>query len=107
MAASENSATEHDRLREAIGEIKTDAKETRTAVHHLGDTMRDLREAVLGWKGEVELRLAAVVARLDVIEREHNTIKSTKTERVSVVLNAVGVALVLWVLYKVTGIKAP
>jgi len=114
MPASEHTPSEHDRLREAIDEIKDDAKETRSAVSRLGDTMRDLREAVLGWKGEVELRFADVVARLKVLEEwqrdknaEHKSLTSSKVERANAVMNAVLIAVALWLVYKVTGIKAP
>jgi hypothetical protein len=107
MPASDHSATEHDRLREAIGDIKDDAKETRDSVRSLGRTMSDLKDVIMGWKGEVELRLADVVARLKVLEEWHTTAKSSKTERVNAALNAVTIALVLWLLYKVTGIKTP
>jgi hypothetical protein len=107
MAASENSATEHDRLREAITDIKAEAHETRDAVRGLGKTMGDLREVILGWKGDVEARLVGITMRLESLEKSAGGREKSITDRVNVVLNALAVALVLWTLYKVTGIKAP
>ncbi len=111
MALSENSAHEHERQREAIGEIKAEMKEMRTAFSALGakvgDSVRDLGEKVLGWKGSIELTLAEMKARLEVVEKAHASREKTWAERVNVALNAVLVALVLWTLYKVTGIKTP
>jgi len=105
--ASENSAFEHERLKEAITDIKDDAKETREAVRGLGKTMGDLKEVILGWKGDVEARLVAFNLRLLALEDKAKSNEKTIAERVNVAMNAVLVALVLYVLYRVTGIKTP
>ncbi len=107
MDAPDRSATEHDRLREAISDIREDGKDTRAAVSKIGDSMRDLREVVIGWKGDVELRLAGFFARLKILEDEHAEHKKNRTDRANLVLNTVLIVLVGWVLYRTTGIKAP
>ncbi len=118
MALSEASANEFDRTRaefkDVIGEIKDDAKETRLDVGALRGGFSDLKETIIGWKGEVEARLVGYALRLEALEKSQGEMKAHqdkslagRTERVNVVLNAVLVALVLFVLYKVTGIKAP
>lgn len=107
MAASEHSANEHDRLREAIDDIKDSAKETRTDVGALRGGFSDLRGAILGWKGEVEAKLVGYAIRIEALEKVRDKGEKNIADRVNVALNGVLTVLVLWTLYKVTGIKAP
>jgi len=109
--ASENSAFEHERLKEAINDIKDDAKETRESVRSFGrdfaQALGDLKEALLGWKADVEARLAGYSLRIAELEEKAKSREKTIAERANVAMNAILVALVLYVLYKVTGIKTP
>lgn len=107
MPASEHSANEHDRLREAIDDIKDDAKETRLDVGALRGGFSDLKETIIGWKGEVEAKLVGYALRIEALERVRDKGEKNITDRVNVALNGVLTVLVLWTLYKVTGIKAP
>jgi len=107
--ASEHSANEHDRLREAIGSIQAEARETRNAMY-------GLKDAILSKWAELERSIMAHTMRLDAHDKalEESKAASEKAngrrernvaERVNLAINAllsVGVALLLW---KVFGVK--
>ena len=105
--APDHSATEHDRIREAVADIREDIREMRASQDTFRDLLAEVKDVAFGKWSELHARMAGYDTRLGLVEKAQEGKQKTSMERANLVINTVLVALVMWLLYKVTGIKMP